>query len=338
MLKRSIHLFLVIIILTLSYLPTLALAHNGGRDELGGHFRRADCVYILHEPTPIAKSAANLTELIGLIKKNNSNSSCAEKLSPSTVELEGYTFTGSQSTSPQTGSTPPQVKETVPDTETQLQIGQKYTATLEKCTDGDTANFNINGTIYKTRFLYIDTPESTNQIEPFGKEASDYTCSFLKQGEITIETDGKDLFDKYERLLAWVWVGAKLHQEEITKAGLVEDFYDYGTYKYEDRIISAMENAKTNYTGMFASLKPDDSTKPTDNRSTSESTDKDDSSTESEKVAPNSKENQSEPATKEKEAIENEVESSIDEEKNGPIYTAIIIIILILFFVFYKAK
>ena len=328
MLKRSIHLLLVIIIMTLSYLPTLALAHNGGRDELGGHFRRADCVYILHEPSPLAKTATNLTELLALIKENNSNSACIENLSQSTIDLEGYTFTGSQSTSPQTGSAPSQPKETAPDPETQLQIGQKYTATLVKCTDGDTANFDINGTIYKTRFLYIDTPESTNQMEPFGKEASDYTCSFLKQGEITIETDGKDLFDKYERLLAWVWVGEKLHQEEITKAGLVEDFYDYGTYKYEDRIISAMENAKTNYTGMFAS------SKPTDTRSKNESTEKVKSPTEYEDVAPDSKENQSE----EKEAIEKEVESSIAEEKNGSIYTGIFIIILILILVFYKIK
>lgn len=135
-------------------------------------------------------------------------------------------------------------------------IGQKYTATLEKCTDGDTANFNINGTVYKTRFLYIDTPESTIEKEPFGKEASEFTCSFLKQGTITLETDGKDLFDHYDRLLAWVWVGDKLHQEEITRAGFVEDFYDYGDYKYEDLIVSAMDDAKSNFHGIYETDRP----------------------------------------------------------------------------------
>ncbi|WP_251033747.1 thermonuclease family protein [Bacillus sp. ISL-75] len=109
---------------------------------------------------------------------------------------------------------------------------------------------------YKTRFLYIGTPEYTTQKEPFGKEGSDYTCSFLKQGKITLETDGADLYDKYDRLLAWVWVGDKLQQEEITKAGFVEDFYDYGTYEYEQTIITAMEITKKNYVGCIQQTNP----------------------------------------------------------------------------------
>lgn len=133
----------------------------------------------------------------------------------------------------------------------QLETGNTYEATLEKCVDGDTAHFKINNRIYKTRFLYIDTPESTNSIEPFGAEASEFTCSFLHGGTITLETDGTELFDKYERLLAWVWVGQQLHQEEITKVGLVEDFYDYGDYRYEDKIIKAMEYAQRNSVGLY---------------------------------------------------------------------------------------
>jgi len=62
------------------------------RDELGGHFRRADCVYLLHNPTPLAESAKNIKELIALIKQNNSNSQCVSNLPASTVDLEGYTF------------------------------------------------------------------------------------------------------------------------------------------------------------------------------------------------------------------------------------------------------
>jgi len=131
---------------------------------------------------------------------------------------------------------------------------------------GDTANFNINGKVYKTSFLYIDTPEYTTQKEPFGNEASEYTCSFLKQGKITLETDGSDLYNKYDRLLAWVWVGDKLQQEEITKAGLVEDFYDYGSYKYEHTIVTVMDAAKKNYVGIYAANKPEPTTTQQENK------------------------------------------------------------------------
>lgn len=41
-----------------------------------------------------------------------------------------------------------------------------------------------------------------------------------------LETDGKSVFDKYNRLLAWVWVDYKLQKEMITKSGLVKMFYD----------------------------------------------------------------------------------------------------------------
>ncbi len=226
-------------------------AHNGSRDELGGHFRNSDCMYLLHEPTSLVKSANNIHEFIDLIYQYNGNEKCKSTLNESKVDLDGYLFPSENQKESNSSDNENRATPAVQLLGTDLILGEKYLATLEKCTDGDTAQFNINGTIYKTRFLYIDTPESTNKIEPFGKEASEFTCSFLKQGSITLETDGKDLFDKYDRLLAWVWVDNKLHQEEITKAGLVKKFYDYGDYKYENRINAAMDYAKENGIGLF---------------------------------------------------------------------------------------
>lgn len=240
---------LLAILMAYFILPNLVSAHNGSRDELGGHFRNADCTYFLHEPTSLTKSAANIDELIRLIQVYNYNSGCADGLSEGKIDLEGYTFQG------EGGAASKSTENSVPKAALatgKLQIGKTYEAELKDCTDGDTAIFTINGKDYKTRFLYIDTPESTKTKEPFGPEAAQYTCSFLKQGKITLETDGSSLFDKYDRLLAWVWVDDKLHQEAITKAGLVEDFYDYGSYKYENRIWSAMEFAKENDKGMYA--------------------------------------------------------------------------------------
>ncbi|MBY0120359.1 thermonuclease family protein [Bacillus sp. S/N-304-OC-R1] len=135
----------------------------------------------------------------------------------------------------------------------EIMLGEKYPAELMKCIDGKNAEFEINGQVYKTKFLYIDTPESTNEIKPFGKEASVFTCNFLMSGKITIETDGETLFDQDGNLLAWIWVGDQLHQEAITRAGFVERLYDDGDYLYEDQVIEAMESAKKLSKGIFAS-------------------------------------------------------------------------------------
>lgn len=237
-----------------------SLAHNGSRDKLGGHFRSVDCVYILHDPTPLAESARNPQELISLIKQHTSND-CKNSLSESKLDLEGYTFgSGGQSTTGQTNSdssNQPSKRHS-----SGLEIGKMYPAVFERCVDGDTAVFKVNGISYNTRFLFIDTPEYTKQKELFGKEASEFTCSFVNQGNVVLETDGKTLFDKYNRLLAWVFVNGQLHQEAITKAGLVEDFYDYGTYKYEELIRKSMEVAKSSYVGMYALSKPVESAVP----------------------------------------------------------------------------
>jgi micrococcal nuclease len=239
------------ILMAFFILPNLVSAHNGSRDELGGHFRNSDCMYLLHEPTSIAKSAANIGELLRLINQYNSNSDCAAGLTEEKVDLEGYTFSEAGNAASESNQSAGEMPKAEVSTG-KLQLGKMYEAELSACTDGDTAVFTINGKDYKTRFLYIDTPESTRTKEPFGPEAAQYTCSFLKQGKIKLETDGGNLFDKYDRLLAWVWVGDKLHQEEITKAGLVEDFYDYDSYKYENRIWSAMDYAKESGKGIYA--------------------------------------------------------------------------------------
>ncbi|PLT33208.1 nuclease [Bacillus sp. V5-8f] len=172
--------------------------------------------------------------MLTLIKKHSSNS-CKNKLTVNKIYLEdGYKLPNG------TAPTPAQT------------LNTKYTATLSSCVDGDTANFKINGKVTKTRFLFIDTPEYTTTKEKYGKEASNYTCSRLKQAKkITLELDGKDKYDKYSRLLAWVWVDGKLLQEDITKSGWVEDFYDYGTYRFETRIRSAMTYAKKYHKGMY---------------------------------------------------------------------------------------
>ncbi|MCX8007181.1 MAG: thermonuclease family protein [Coriobacteriia bacterium] len=80
-------------------------------------------------------------------------------------------------------------------------------ATVVRVVDGDTAVFRLSdGRVEKTRFIGVDTPESTTLHEPYGEEAAAYTARALPSGRVVwLETDA-DLRDRYGRLLAYVWL------------------------------------------------------------------------------------------------------------------------------------
>lgn len=125
---------------------------------------------------------------------------------------------------------------------------EKQEVELQKCVDGDTAYFILNKEEIKTRFLAIDTPESTTQKEAYGKEASDFTCSTLKNAKtIEIEYDeNSDKTDKYDRHLVWVFVDGELLQKLIIKEGLAEVAYLYDDYKYTEILKNTETIAKKN--------------------------------------------------------------------------------------------
>lgn len=47
---------------------------------------------------------------------------------------------------------------------------ERFVVTLDHCVDGDTAWFILDGEKIKCRFLYIDTPESTNKKKSLAKK------------------------------------------------------------------------------------------------------------------------------------------------------------------------
>lgn len=130
---------------------------------------------------------------------------------------------------------------------------EKKVVELKKCVDGDTAWFYSDNNEIKVRFLAINTPESTNKIEAYGKEASEYTCNRLKNAKkIELEyDDNSDLKDKYGRNLAWVFVDGDLLNKDIIENGYGEVKYIYGDYKYLSLIKEAEDVAKKNNVGIW---------------------------------------------------------------------------------------
>lgn len=132
----------------------------------------------------------------------------------------------------------------------------KVDVKFSSCIDGDTAKFVIDGNIKTVRFLSINTPEidhSGNNSEAFGEEASKYTCEALTNASIIeLQYDPKsDKTDKYDRILAWVFIDGKLLQEMLICEGLAEVKYVYDDYLYSTELQLLEEEAKNNNVGMW---------------------------------------------------------------------------------------
>lgn len=136
---------------------------------------------------------------------------------------------------------------------TNVSASEKIEVSFSKCVDGDTAWFILNDEEIKVRFLAIDTPESTNEIEPFGEKASLYTCQLIKNAhKLEIEyDDNSDKLDKYNRHLVWVFVDGELLQNLIIEKGLGKIDYVYGDYKYLTQLESSELMAKTSRFGIW---------------------------------------------------------------------------------------
>lgn len=140
---------------------------------------------------------------------------------------------------------------------------KKINVSFNKCVDGDTASFKYKNEIIKVRFLAIDTPESVKKnspVEPYGKEASEYTCNQLKKANnIYLEfDDNSDQTDKYNRYLAWVFVDGDLLQKKIIDNGFAEVAYLYGDYKYTNELKIAQKIAKKKKLGIWSNKKEKD--------------------------------------------------------------------------------
>ena len=96
--------------------------------------------------------------------------------------------------------------------------------TLYNPVDGDTAHFHQvendgreKARLVKVRFYGIDTPESTGQIEPWGKKASKFTTEKLQEAKTIVLTNGTLLETAAEtdstgtRYKALVWVSENEH-------------------------------------------------------------------------------------------------------------------------------
>jgi micrococcal nuclease len=92
---------------------------------------------------------------------------------------------------------------------------------VTKVSDGDTIHVTYQGRDERVRLIGIDTPEVSwygGKAECFGDEAGLYTRGRLDGRTVRLEFD-VDLRDRYERLLAYVYVGDELFNLTLVRLG-----------------------------------------------------------------------------------------------------------------------
>lgn len=124
------------------------------------------------------------------------------------------------------------------------------------CVDGDTARFIVpaemvtftNNPYVRSRFLNFDSPETfSGGEEVFGQPASQYACELLTTATtIVLQTDpGDNLFDRYGRLLAWIWIQFDEEPFELLNYWMVRQ--GLGEVRY---LFGAGETSVTVYDGL----------------------------------------------------------------------------------------
>ena len=121
--------------------------------------------------------------------------------------------------------------------------------TLTKTVDGDTIKVMYKGKEETVRYLLIDTPESKKPntcVQPFAESAFNRNKQLVNSGNLTIEFE-KSERDKYDRLLAYVFVNGISVQETLLKEGYARVAYIYEPpYKFLSQYEKAEDAARDN--------------------------------------------------------------------------------------------
>lgn len=128
-------------------------------------------------------------------------------------------------------------------------------ATVTRVIDGDTIEVEKDGETETVRLLLVDTPETkhpTNPVQPFGKEASQFATAELEGKTVQLEYDGPKR-DKYDRLLAYVWIDGEQFNEQLLTEGLARYAYVYNPpYTYSEELKKAESEARKAERGIWS--------------------------------------------------------------------------------------
>jgi len=131
-------------------------------------------------------------------------------------------------------------------------------AKVVRVIDGDTIEVDIEGSLYKVRYIGIDTPETVHPQKPveyFGKEASEKNRELVEGEIVRLEKDVSEA-DKYGRLLRYVWVDDMMVNGELVRLGYAQVATYPPDVKYQDFFLELQREAKEASLGLWAEPSP----------------------------------------------------------------------------------
>ena len=123
---------------------------------------------------------------------------------------------------------------------------------LRRVVDGDTLLLRDGR---RVRLMGVDTPETVKEdtpVQPWGPEATQFTREFTAGGNLRLQFD-RERLDQYGRYLAYVWVGDRMLNEELLRAGLArwEPGYHYSP-AMKTRFRKAQREAQEAHRGIWS--------------------------------------------------------------------------------------
>jgi micrococcal nuclease len=127
------------------------------------------------------------------------------------------------------------------------------TPIVTRVIDGDTIEVSMGGTLYRVRYIGIDTPELDDERPRFralAQEAAELNRQLVEEEKVRLEKDISDT-DRYGRLLRYVYVDGIFVNIELVRQGLAWAKAYPPDVKYQDVLEEAEAEARQEEIGVW---------------------------------------------------------------------------------------
>jgi micrococcal nuclease len=119
--------------------------------------------------------------------------------------------------------------------------------------DGDTIDVQLDGRTIRVRYIGINTPETKHPekgVEPFGPEADAANRRLVGGKTVRLELDVQP-WDRYGRLLAYVYIGDLMINAELVRQGYAQVATFPPNVKYQDRFRALQQDVREAQRGLW---------------------------------------------------------------------------------------
>jgi micrococcal nuclease len=135
--------------------------------------------------------------------------------------------------------------------------GEEVSGNVVGVTDGDTIEVELPDGVEDVRYIGIDTPEVDPNIgvECFGKQASELNAELVEGERVRLVFDAERR-DKYDRLLAYVYVGKTFVNEELLRRGAARTLTIEPNDSFAERFARVAQEAANAGRGLWSACEP----------------------------------------------------------------------------------